>query len=338
MKVIVIGPDYFNYTSSVTWAIGQLGYQAIEMTCKSFMEDCNYIEKKINKMGFKYFEGRYYQEWNQKLISLYYQYRPDLCLVLNGNFISPQTLEMFKRNNTKLVLWLIDSIKRMPESERNLFFYDKMISFEHRDEQYLYEKYGIKCSYSPVGYDPRLYYPDDSIVKDIDISFVGSPVAKRIDILRPVALYAQQNNKTLAAFGRFWDERHFWKKNHFAKKNNPLQLYVHNGNIPSKEVAQVYRRSKICLNIHVPAHEGVNPRTFEIMGTKSFELTDKKPKMNELVRVGRDIIEYADINDLIDKIQFYLKHDDLRQKIANSGYECVKRNYSISQVLAKIVV
>jgi spore maturation protein CgeB len=317
--------------------MGQLGYQAIELTCKSFMENSSYIEKKINKMGFKSFEERYYQEWNKKLISLYYEYRPDLCLVLNGNFISLQTLELFKGNKTKLILWLIDSISRMPENEKNLFFYDKIFSFEHRDEKYLYDKYGITCSYSPVGYDPRLYYPNDNTIKDIDISFVGTPVAKRIEVLRPVAAYAQQHNKSLAAFGRFWDEKHFWKKNHFARKNNPLQFYVHNGNIPPQEVAQIYRRSKICLNIHVPDHEGVNPRTFEIMGTKSFQLVDIKPKMGQLLKLGKEIVEYENIDDLLCKIDYYLENNLLRENIAQHGCDAVNKNYTITHIVSKLI-
>jgi len=337
MKALVVGPDYFNYTSSVTWALGELGYQVIEQTYKNFMEDCNYIEKKLCKIGFKSLEQRYYQEWNQNLISLYYQYRPDICIVLNGNNISLQTLKLFKENNTKLVLWLIDSIMRMPENEEKLKFYDKVVSFEHRDEQYLYEKYRMKCSYLPVGFDPRIYYPDDKIIKDIDISFVGSPVAKRIEILQHVATYAQQNNRKLAVFGNFWDEKYFWKKNRFAKKNSPLQLYVHNANIPPQEVAQIYRRSKICLNIHIPEHEGVNPRTFEIMGTKSFELVDKKPKMSELVNVGNDIIEYGDINNLINKIEYYLNNDKLRECIAKNAYMTASKTYTINEMIRKII-
>lgn len=337
MKAIVVGPDYFNYTSSVAWALRELNCQAIEITCKSFFETCSYVGKKINKIGFKGFEERYYREWNQNLRSIYCEYQPDLCIVLNGNFIDPANLKMFKENNTKLILWLIDSIKRLPESEKNLSFYDEILSFEQCDEHYLYEKYRIKCSYCPVGYDPRVYYPDDNVVKDIDISFVGSPVAKRIEILQPIAAYAQQRNKVLATFGRFWDETYFWKKSYFAKKNSPLQLYAHNSNIQPEEVAQIYRRSKICLNIHVADHEGVNPRTFEILGTKSFQLVDKKPKMGELVNVGQDLIEYEDINDLIDKIEYYLAHNDLRIKIANNGYECAKNNYMINKIVASIL-
>lgn len=337
MKVLVVGPEYFNYTSSVTWGVSELGHQVVELTYRNFIEDCSYVEKKMNKIGFKAFEQHYYQEWNQRLIALYHQSCPDICLVLNGKHIFPQTLELFRKNNSKLILWLIDSITRMPEIEKTLAFYDKVVSFEHRDEQYLHEKYRMKCSYSPVGYDSRIYYPDDSVIRDIDISFVGSAVPKRIEILQHVATYAQRNNRKLATFSKFWDSKYFWKKNRFAKKNDPLHLYVHNGNISPQQVAQIYRRSKICLNIHIPEHEGVNPRTFEIMGTKSFELVDKKPKMSELVKVGRDVIEYEDVNDLINKIEYYLNNDLLRETIALKAYKIVKEKYTITQVVQSIM-
>lgn len=343
MKIMVIGPEYFNYTSSITWALQQLGHQTVEVPCKSFKEGCNYIEKKINKMGILRLEERYYEQWNENVRSLFYEFNPDVCIIIglciafNGNFISEQTLKILKDNNSKLILWLLDSIVRMPESEKNLHFYDKIVSFEHRDIQYLYEKFRIECFYLPVGYDSRIYYPDESVFKEFDICFIGSPVAERTKILKAVATYAHTNNKKFIVFTKFWDEKHFWKKYSFAKKNNPLQLFIENKNISPQEVAQIYLRSKICLNIHVPAHESVNPRTFEIMGTKSFQLVDKKPKMNELVRVGKDLVEYNDIDDLINKIDYYLDNEDLRKKIASNGYEYVKEHYMIKEVIVKLL-
>lgn len=338
MKVLVVGPEFFNYTSSVTWALTEQGHQVIELTYKNFGDDCSYVEKKLSKMGFKSFEQRYYQEWNQKLVALYNQYQPDLCFIMNGNYIYPQTLEFFRENKTKMILWLIDSIARMPENEKNLQFYDKVVSFEHRDEQYLFDKYRMKCSYCQGGYDPRIYYPDENVIQDIDISFVGSVVSKRIEILRHVAKYAQKNGKKLVASGNFWDEKYFWKKNQFAKKNDPLHLYAHNGKISPQEVAQLYRRSKICLNIHIPEHEGINTRTFEIMGTKSFQLVDIKPKMGQFINIGKEIIEYENIEDLMNKIDYYLKNDELRYRIANAGFLNVKENYDISKSVKKILM
>lgn len=337
MKILVVGPAFFNYTSSVTWALTELGHQVVELTFKNFAEDCSYFKKKATKIGFKSFEQRYYQDWNQRLIALYNQYRPDLLFIMNGDFIFSQTLELFRSNNTKLVLWLIDSIKRMPQNEANLQFYDKIVSFEHRDEQYLFDKYRIKCSYCQGGYDPRIYYPDESVMQDIDISFVGTMVPKRIEILRQVANYAQISNKKLSLYGSFWGIKYFWKKNQFAKKYNPLQLYAHNGEVSPQEVAQIYRRSKICINIHIPEHEGVNTRTFEIMGTKSFELVDAKPKMGELMNVGKEIIEYRNVEDLIKKIEYYLENDEIRNEIANNGYLCVKENYDIKNSVIRIL-
>ena len=47
-----------------------------------------------------------------------------------------------------------------------------------------------------------------------------------------------------------------------------------NGSVPPETAADIYQRSKICLNIHGNGSTGVNPRTFEILACGAMEMVD----------------------------------------------------------------
>lgn len=53
---------------------------------------------------------------------------------------------------------------------------------------------------------------------------------------------------------------------------------------------------------------------------------------------GKDIIEYAGLDDLIDKIGVYLYDDCRREGIANNGNRNIIDKYEMKQLLMKLVV
>ena len=58
------------------------------------------------------------------------------------------------------------------------------------------------------------------------------------------------------------------------KRHLKLFPYLLNHHISSNEMTNIYRRSKVYLNIGAIEHLSLNPRTFEILATGSFQLTD----------------------------------------------------------------
>jgi spore maturation protein CgeB len=337
MRVLVCGPQYYNYPDSVAWALAELGHEAAQCNYIQFAVGSPYWMRKLHKWGYDRFECDHLARWESALIEVCTQFRPDRCLILNGNWISPAVLERLRNKGQRITLWMIDSISRMPETEHGLRYYDRIFSFDHRDGPYLLDKLGVHCEYCPVGYDARIYKPAEGIAKDIDVSFVGVPVARRVGILREVAEHAKRRGYRLAAFGHYWDARYFWKKNRFARKQPFLHAYVHNHYLSPKEAASVYQRSKICLNIHIPDHEGVNPRTFEILGTGSFQLTDRKPMLDQLLTDGEDVVVYEDIPELLLKIEHYLHAETEREQIAKTGHHRASSSYSIVHSVERIL-
>jgi spore maturation protein CgeB len=340
MKILVTFLPFMNYGQSIVNSLRQLGHDVIAVNMIYFSDQCNYIERKLYKIGATFLETNYRKTWNKNFIDVCDKFQPEIVLTLNFKLFEHTTLHKLKKCGTKLILWMTDSIQRSfikdYDYEGKLGYFDNIYCFEEQDLGYLKDRYGLNSYYCPMGYDEDIYFPDSKTTQDIDISFVGSVSKQRSEILQVVAKYAKQNSLNMQVFGKWWTKKYFWKEIKFARQYSPLNNYYYNGIAPL-ETAKIHKRSKICLNIHIPVHTGLNPRTFEILGTGSFELMDARKNISGLIRPDTDLVMYKDIDELLNKIEYYLSNDKERQKIANTGYEWVKERYTIKQMAKNIV-
>ncbi len=98
------------------------------------------------------------------------------------------------------------------------------------------------------------------------------------------------------------------------------------------DMLKVFHLSRINLNMTLPSIEtGVPLRVFDIMSVGGFCLTNRQEEAFELFEVGKEIETYGNLEELYDKTDFYLRHEDLRLRIAMNGYMAVRdrHNYGI---------
>ncbi len=89
-----------------------------------------------------------------------------------------------------------------------------------------------------------------------------------------------------------------------------------------------YQAARIALNINSWFTErtfGINQRIFDVPACGAFLLTDYMDELEAFFEVGKEIETYSSIEELIDKVHFYLRHDNLRARIAQNGYEKARR-------------
>lgn len=91
------------------------------------------------------------------------------------------------------------------------------------------------------------------------------------------------------------------------------------------EMPKVFNLSKINLNMTIHSIEtGASLRIWDIMGCGGFLLTNYQPELENYLVAGEDYDYYTSLEDLTEKCDYYLKHDDVRKAIALNGYEKVK--------------
>jgi hypothetical protein len=159
------------------------------------------------------------------------------------------------------------------------------------------------CYCLEVPQDSRVFYPDPNVQKDIDISFTGS-------------------------LNHSWNDRNVVIE---KLRNAGFNVVAGGGrgpghdNLPIEEYANMFRRSKICLNLSYghggkPQRKG---RSFEIAASRAFMLTNCPQMFSGVGGTWFDEnVHYAsfDDNNLIDKVRYYLDHPEEREVIANNIY------------------
>jgi spore maturation protein CgeB len=107
-------------------------------------------------------------------------------------------------------------------------------------------------------------------------------------------------------------------------------------NAYGKEHSLIVSQTKINLNF---TEGGTSDRTYKVLASKGFLLTEPWVSMENDFIVGQDFDIFINIEELKNKIQYYLEHESERLKIAEHGYQTVQKFDRINwakQILSKI--
>lgn len=95
------------------------------------------------------------------------------------------------------------------------------------------------------------------------------------------------------------------------------------------EMPKVFRESKINLNFTIPnIKSGIPLRVWDVLGSKGFLLTNYQAEIPYYFEEGKDLVCFDGVEDLREKVAYYLKHEDERMQIAENGYKKVKEYHT----------
>lgn len=98
------------------------------------------------------------------------------------------------------------------------------------------------------------------------------------------------------------------------------------------DMHRALRRAKISLNFHIDiTGKGQNMRVIETTGTGTLLLTEASEDLGALFEPGREVETYDSKEELLEKIYYYLKHEDEREAIARRGQERCLRDHSMER-------
>ena len=105
-----------------------------------------------------------------------------------------------------------------------------------------------------------------------------------------------------------------------------------------KEAPKVFYSSKINLNITLRSiASGVPARVFDVMSVGGFMLSNWQEEIPELFVEDKEIVTYKSPEELVDKADYYLKHENERTRVAVNGYRKVKEQHTYEQRLERII-
>ena len=105
-----------------------------------------------------------------------------------------------------------------------------------------------------------------------------------------------------------------------------------------KEMPLVFQCSRINLNISLRSiQSGIPLRAMDIMGAGGFLLTNYQRDFDRHFTAGKDYVYYENLDDLIEKIDYYLTNPTERDEIARSGQQKVYSAHTYEQRFQKIL-
>ncbi|MCM1122017.1 MAG: DUF3880 domain-containing protein [Eubacterium sp.] len=105
-----------------------------------------------------------------------------------------------------------------------------------------------------------------------------------------------------------------------------------------REMPKVFHASKINLNITMrPIETGLSLRIWDVLGCGGFLLSNYQAEIPDYFEIGKDLETYESMEELEQKVQYYLTHEEERIEIAISGYEKVVKFHTYEQRIAEMI-
>lgn len=100
----------------------------------------------------------------------------------------------------------------------------------------------------------------------------------------------------------------------------------------------IYAGTKINLNIALKGIEGgTTQRIMDIMGAGGFVLTNYCEETAELFEEDKEIVMFRTPEELIQKVNYYLEHEEEREQIARAGHERAMNDYTYEKKIKKLL-
>lgn len=94
-------------------------------------------------------------------------------------------------------------------------------------------------------------------------------------------------------------------------------------------MSAIFKSSKINLNPTLRIiRSGIPLRALDILGSGGFLLSSYQSEYIDYFEPDRDICLYSSYEEALEKADFFIRHDDIRKKVALNGYERVKADFT----------
>jgi spore maturation protein CgeB len=251
---------------------------------------------------------------------------PDLIFIYRGTHIFPATIRKLRQNGSVVFGYNNDDpfsgvapkyvhrhfIKSLPQ-------YNWIFAFRHKNLD----------DYSRLGFNNtsllRSYYIQERhfYIKELptqkyshDVVFIGHFESDGRE--EYIKCLMEDERLDFNLYGTLWDRSKYAKeiRDHFGEIKPLYDDY--NLAINSAKIALAFLSKR--------NNDTYTRRCFEIVAAKTFMLSEYTDDLDSMFKEGVEAEYFRDKEEMMDKIRFYLRHDDKREKIARTGHERLLRD------------
>lgn len=345
MKILVVGDGHsMIHEVAVVAAFSQLGHEVEPFYWHAYFKSRNPLVRLWLRAQNKFLLGPTINRLNLDLVKKTVEFAPKLIFIYRGTHITARTIiklkqtlpdcEIFGYNNDDPFsdghppwLWR-HYIKSVP-------MYDIVFAYRHRNLDDLLKIGAKRVELLRSWFVPELNHPvslsaDDVSKYECDVVFIGHcEDDERLQYLEEIV---KQGYK-LRIFGPPYEWNKRLLKSDVLKSLSPVHL------IWNIEYSKAICGAKIALCFFSKLNRDTyTRRCFEIPATGTLLLSEYSEDMSSLYTAGKEADFFKTKNELIIKLDRYLKDDKLRQCVADGGYQRVIRDgHDIVSRMIKVI-
>ncbi len=263
------------------------------------------------------------------------RFQPHICFFPAQSPVTIPLLQHIRQMNKAVTaFWFVEDYRRFAYWKDYAPHFEKFYGIQRNPFLDQLRQLGATApSYLPMAADEAVHRPLYLTPEEIeeygaDVAFMGAGYPNRRE------MFAQLLDYDLKIWGTDWDH---------PKLQDVVQR--EGARICIEESVKIYNATKININLHSSMNRDlfeidgdfINPRTFEIMACGGFQLVDKRLLLPELFTEGEEIVTFASLNELREKIDYYLEHPAERKRIAEAGRRKVLQHHTYTHRIRSVL-
>jgi len=267
----------------------------------------------------------------ERIEALCQTFRPDV-LLSGGLFISPSGIERLRKKHGFVMGYLM-GYNHLLDGITALSFRGADFLIVH--DSYLIpilkgSRYGkvphvffMLCMANPQEHRPVRLSEQDCHDFGAEVAFIGGAGENRVEALRYLTRYDL----------RIWGGRDWSKIPELAQCFCDEPVY-------GLKKTKIYNAAKIVLNIEDDEKQinAISNRIPEVLLCGGFVITDWRRDLEKTQLVeGESLVTYRTLDELVDKVGFYLQHPEERKRISENGRRTVLNSLTYSHVAGPLI-
>lgn len=254
---------------------------------------------------------------NQKLLARVQEWQPTVAMFsLYTDQFDPVVIDSL-REHTKTLCFFHDDTWRLEYSR----YWAKHFDFFTTPDVYgelKYREIGLPDAiHFPFGCNERIFRKLN-VARKFDVSFVGTWHPYREWLIKRIRKAGV--NVEVAGYG--WPDGEIDQQG-MVRIFNESRINLNLSNSESWDARYLASSPRALINRlrSKKSIEQLKARPFEINGCGAFQLSYYVEGLEHCYEINRELGVYTDPDDLVEKIKFYLAHEELRESIAVAGFK-----------------
>lgn len=334
IKILLVGDDTYDmYVKAFYTSFLELGYKNVKLfALNHYMKSDSAIGKLSWRVQSNIAFGPGIIRLNNLLLEYIEESTPDLVFLYTVRVIFPSTIRKIKKMGIKI------------------FMYNNDNPFASYFPKYFWRHYRESLKYADVGFVYRKQNISDyqekgckhvELLRSYYMRSRNYPIKeKQLEVPKVVFLGHNEQDERASYIKALLEQgisvgvpKGGWEE---FESNNPYLVKLENTHAKYNEIMNSAEIAIVFLS--KINHDTYTRRCFEIPATKTLMLSVYTEDIASMFEADKEAVYFKSKDEFVDKVKYYLDHDEERERISQAGYErLIKDGHEVKNRTLQIV-